>query len=482
MTFLSRLGGKKVLLRFFYIVASAIVCLGTSSLTIPATTSKNSGPDKALANTIYTIRSATQDHPKIVKILFYGQSISTTKWTDRAVAALRVKFPYVRFVYRNFAIGGWSAVILERAAARDVEEFYPDLIVFHVYGDHRAYERIVRTFRQKTAADIIIQTDHVVKPVEPLCISGMRLRWSPPPGCRGHLWFKQRNWEDYMSGQRLPELSEQYNLALEPRRQRWDAYLRAHHLAPSALLADSFHPNEEGWRLMSSLFTTWFDKVVLTPRLPAPNRKQVRHFAPPTPGYSTTYEFDGNRVELLAAGPLGGKVRITVDGKRSETLDGCWQTSRVSTLPNVPDWPALKQVQVAQSYHQAHQWSIRVTDWNPIQSTFKFTLADAKRSLGHGTSDANFTSSDAKVQIDSQDWIIGAAHTIFNKITPEGSTFTFDRHYVCGDQAPVPLTARSVEQRYVIATGLANTHHVVKVSVNPGAPVVHEVRAYHPSL
>ena len=40
----------------------------------------------------------------------------------------------------------------ERTVERDISDFYPDLIILHVYGDHRAYERIVQIMRSRSAA------------------------------------------------------------------------------------------------------------------------------------------------------------------------------------------------------------------------------------------------------------------------------------------------------------------------------------------
>ena len=159
----------------------------------------------------------------------------------------------------------------------------PNLIVFHVYGDHHAYRQIIETFRRETAADIIVQTDHVVTPVEPLCNTGLHLRWSPPPGCSGHFRFRQRVWEDYMSGRVVPELADRYDLALEPRRRRWNDYLRAHHLSPAALIADPPHPNARGWALMAWLFTSWLEAVSATREKPAPMRVRSLPPAPPRP-------------------------------------------------------------------------------------------------------------------------------------------------------------------------------------------------------
>jgi hypothetical protein len=62
-------------------------------------------PDQAIGRSLSIIRSATAEKPQVLKILFYGQSISSPAWTDPAIAALRVKYPNVAFVYRNLALG-----------------------------------------------------------------------------------------------------------------------------------------------------------------------------------------------------------------------------------------------------------------------------------------------------------------------------------------------------------------------------------------
>ena len=465
-------------------VASLALPLVAACSRPPASPQSPPNTARTLARSIAILRSATRDHPRVLKILFYGQSISTRRWTDQAMASLRAAYPNVRFDYRNLAIGGWSAIALERAVKRDIAEAYPDLIVFHVYGDHRAYERIIRLMRSTTTADIVIQTDHVVSPVEPLCDTGLHLRWSPPPGCMGHLWFKQHVWEDYMSGRKLPELAVRYGLALEPRRQRWNAWLHAHHLPPAALIADAPHPNERGWTLMAALFTSWLERLVASPRVPTPDPVRVRSLAPPRPGASSTYAFDGNRIELLAAGPLDGKVTVRIDGKPPQALDGCWQNSRVSRLPTMPDWPGLKQVSVDPSFHRADRWRLRIDHLDPAQDSFAFTLVDATGEQGSGTADARFTSRDGVVTIDPQDWMLAMARAAKGRGVPEGTTLSWERRFACGDQQPVSLDSGPdrVEQRYVVATGLANTHHVVTLTLGRDAPPVGEVRVYRPSL
>jgi hypothetical protein len=235
---------------------------------------------------------------------------------------------------------------------------------------------------------------------------------------------------------------------------------------------------------MANLFTSWFERQEdraghVQPRDPT----QVKSFAPPRPRVATSYAFTGNRLELLAAGPLDGQVAVTIDGKAPADLDGCWQTERVSRLPNVPDWPALKQVTVNPALHRPDRWTIRLSHFNAAQDKFDFTLSDTMHGAqGSGTADSAFTSGDGQVTIDPQDWNIAYARRVGGKGLPEGSSFTFARRFVCGDEAPVHLPNGQIEQRHVLATGLANGQHVAKLTVQPGAPAISEVRAYHPPL
>jgi hypothetical protein len=439
-------------------------------------------PVKTAARSLSIVHAATAQQPKVLKILFYGQSISTPKWTDQALAKLRRRYPDVTFDAQNLALGGWSAALLERAASRDVTDFYPDLIVFHVYGDHRAYERIIQTLRSRTAADVIVQTDHVVAPVEPLCDEGFHLRWSPPPGCKGHLRFKQNAWEEYMSGVWVPGMAQKYGLSLEPRRRRWDRYLKAHKLQPEALIADKPHPNARGWALMANLFVSWFETLVdraggVTPVDP----DQVKSFAPPAPGETRRYEIDGNRIELLAAGPLDGKVDVTIDGKAPASFDGCWIDSRVSRLPNLADWPALKQVSVNPRYHKPDRWTVRVSGLDPTQENFSFTLESVLGGKdGSGSSKEAFTSPSGRVAIAPGDWNLAYARSVAGKGVAEGTSFTWERRFACTDQPPVTLANGKTEQRFVLATGLVNGRHAVEVTVASDAPQISEVRAYRP--
>src|ERR1700733_6369680 len=145
-----------------------------------------------LARTLEIIRTSTPANHKVLKVLFYGQSITRSGWHNAVVAHWREMYPNTVFVVENRALGGFASQILVRATEQDIAAFYPDLIIFHVYGDHRAYEKIIRLFRSRTAADVILQTDHGEVLPDPFCAEGLQLSLHHEAGCAGVFWVHQR--------------------------------------------------------------------------------------------------------------------------------------------------------------------------------------------------------------------------------------------------------------------------------------------------
>jgi hypothetical protein len=287
-----------------------------------------------------------------------------------------------------------------------------------------------------------------------------------------------------MSGVWNPALAAKYNLALDPRRQRWNTYLQKNNLQIADLLADPLHPNAEGWTLMANLFTSWIDELVEQPEDNGLNTSShVRSFTPPALGQTTRYEFDGNRAELIAAGPLDGKIKFRIDGKAPEELDGCWQTSRVTHLPNVPDWPALKKVDVRQSLHEADVWTVRVRHLDTSQENFDFDIESARTGAdGSGSGRDIFMSRSGNVTIQPDAWVLSYAKLASGKSLAEQQSFQWERRFVCADEPAATLANGSLQQRHVLATGLPNTHHVIELSVPSDTPEILEFRTYRPPL
>jgi hypothetical protein len=438
--------------------------------------------DQPLARTRSIIAGSTASDPKVLKILFYGQSITSPKWTDPAGEYLRRKYPNTRFLIRNMAIGGFSAPLLERTTERDVSDFYPDLIVFHVYGDHRAYERIIRTMRSITTAEIIVETDHLTAPAEPLCQEGFHPTLRAPPGCKGLFWYRQRSWEEHMSGVVLPGLAGKYDLAIEPRRERWAAYIKARGIAPEQLLADPVHPNDAGWKLIASLFEEYFDSAVAGA---APQETGLVSSLPlPAANVPSTYKFSGNRVELISRGPLDGLVTVEIDGHPPDQVAGCWQITRTNDLPGVPGWPAIRKVTVFAEPLRPETWTVTIDHLSSDQTAFDFSVhAKMAGVTEQGRGQEDFYSAAAGTKIEAKDWTMSAALATFKKGVPNGFQVTWSRAFVCHDEPATLLNPGQIEVKHVMVTGLPSGQHLLRLQVSDAViSLIKEVRVYSPPL
>jgi hypothetical protein len=118
---------------------------------------------RGIQRTMALLANSTPQHHNIVRILFYGQSITEQDWWYDVAADLKRRFPDADLRIENRALGGFSSQLLVKTAESDLYPFYPDLMIFHVYGSHTDYADIIRRTRERTTAEVLIQTDHVTK-------------------------------------------------------------------------------------------------------------------------------------------------------------------------------------------------------------------------------------------------------------------------------------------------------------------------------
>ena len=116
-----------------------------------------------IQRTMTLLATSTPEHRHHVKILFYGQSITEQEWSKHVAADLRRRFPYADLEIENRAIGGFASQLLIRPAEHDLYPFYPDLLIFHVYGANQQYEQIIHSVRSRTTAEVMMQNDHLTK-------------------------------------------------------------------------------------------------------------------------------------------------------------------------------------------------------------------------------------------------------------------------------------------------------------------------------
>lgn len=441
--------------------------------------------EQKIARSLEIIRTSTPTDHKVLKVLFYGQSITRSGWDKAVIDHWHQRYPNTVFVVQNRALGGFASPMLLRATEQDITAFYPDLIIFHVYGDHRAYEKIIRLFRSKTAADIIVQTDHGESLPDPPCREGLRLTVHQQLGCTGILWERQRNWYDEMSYHKIPSLAKKYGLAVEPQRAWWREYLLRTQVEPKSLLADDIHPNERGRELIADFFNQYFDNLVA--RWNGQTESSVVSIPANASIYGNgqaTVDFDGSRLELLSSKPLATWPTIVIDGDSSKDIDGCYQVTRASSIGTVPDWPALRRITLRHN-HIAEDWTATLTQISPDQRSFTFTVQASKTGdQGHGDSLHDFLSKSGGLRIESQDWVVAYAYE-WKHIPLQAP---FEVHWsvknVCdGEPEVIDRGDGTLQYRYVLGTGLSNKKHTVILSARMiDLANSTEFRAYKPPL
>ena len=423
-------------------------------------------PDtQKLARTLGIIRTSTPADRKVLKVLFYGQSITKSGWDKQVQAHWRERYPNTIFVVENRAIGGFPTQDLERTTAEDVAAFYPDLIVFHDYGDHRAYERIIRMFRSLTAADIVVQTDHADVMPEPVCREGLAL--GRPAGCAGLFWVHQKEWHDAMSYHKIPALARRYGLAVEPQRQWWIDYLNRTHLPPQALLADIVHPNEAGKALMADFFNQYFDSLV--DAWHGEKGSSVTRVS-----LSPVVRFTGTRLEMISGHPVSVPPVVVVDGKAAREFDGCWMATRATELDTGRDWPATRRVELVHD-HVAEEWTATLSGFQADDGDFDFALVGSvSGEQGSGRGSKDFVSRSGALKIAAIDWMPARAFRETKVPLRDPFVAKWSVVPVCGGG---PESDGGV-YRYVLAAGLPAGEHTVQVS----GEVAGYLQAYNPPL
>jgi hypothetical protein len=166
-----------------------------------------------IQRTMTRLATGTPRKRKTVKVLFYDQSITEQAWTKTVAADLRQRFPNADLVIENRAIGGFAAQLLVKTAETDLYPFYPDLVIFHVYGSHIEYENIIRRIRERTTAEILMQTDHMAA-ADSLDEETDPAKLSP------------KQWNPWMNYAFLPGIAQKYGAELVDQRNLWKQYRR----------------------------------------------------------------------------------------------------------------------------------------------------------------------------------------------------------------------------------------------------------------
>lgn len=362
----------------------ATVAIGLAHANYAA--SEESNPSVAnIQRTMGRIAESTADKPAVVRFQFYGQSITAQPWTKLVEEDLKKRFPSVRFEFFNPAIGGFTSPALIRTADHDLYPWYPDILVFHVYGPVDKYEEIIRRVRQRTTAEIVLWTSHLS--------ANETLDKNPDADARIVA---------------IRDIARRYDCQLIDVRKKWIAYLKEKNLPPSALLGDSVHLNKDGIKLMASFIAPELARVAnLQTTQQAGTVTELSLDAPAVQRDATgktTLRFTGNRVVAVSGGKGAGSATVALDGKPMAGQAELWAVSRPSTGPKI--WmPAIKQVSFEKPLLK-EEWTLTcLPDSAPDGKKIHFKLAGSLTGDdGEGTSDVRFVSKSGRAVIEPADW------------------------------------------------------------------------------
>jgi hypothetical protein len=411
-----------------------------------------------------------------VRVLFYGQSITEQEWSRQLADWLRATYPNADLVIENRAIGGFASQMLVKTAEADLYPFYPDLVIFHVYGSHIEYDNIIHRLRQRTAAQVLMQTDHVTNDAD--------LTEERDPA---KVLPTKRPWSSFMNYFFLPETAAKYGCGLAQVRAEWQRYLRDNHLKAADFLKDGVHLNDVGCLLMTALLKPW---LCYRPDLDDTSWRDLT--ATRRVGADLTWrdgrltaEFDGNRVDLIAAPGErpAAPAKVLIDGKAPSAWPECYAATRCTAYPGLP-WPAAMRVGRTVPW-LAEDWTVKLRDATADLKQFGFEVSGSVTGPdGKGDSATRFVSNSGRVVIEPDDWCLARAYDLIHKGLPPGAEFHWRTVLLGADEYRAPAILDPTKETVTtVAQGLPNGHHHLELVATPGAePPLAAIRAHRPPL
>ncbi|MEG4012105.1 SGNH/GDSL hydrolase family protein [Microcoleus sp. S11D4] len=438
----------------------------------PAPLANNANFGARIQRTMGLLAASTPTERRQVRILFYGQSITQQDWWKDVAKDLKQRFPYADLIVENRAIGGFAAPILIRPSEHDLYPFYPDLLIFHVYGGDEDYEAIIANVRSRTASEILLHSDHI--------------NWLPagnssdnPDEVKGYEWHNTH------STKWLPELADKYGCEIAEIREPWRRYLQDNRLQPKQLLRDDIHLNEWGNFLLAALIKPHLRYNPTSPQAPP---ELVKTYTVGTDvkwqDGKLVLEFEGNRIDAIADKTFNGgaiSAKIAIDGKKPSEFPELYTITRPSASLGV-GWPAILQIS-SQKPLIVEDWKAVITEINSDSSKFKFNVIGSKTGYdGSGTNDKMFVSKSSRIAIEPRDWWLQNAYEYSKKPTPKGFEITWQVKPMFVDSYIPPQIADSNrEYPTTLAQNLSNSKHILEIiPETEGTVPIQAIRVYRP--
>ncbi len=427
------------------------------------------------------LASSRPDKRNRVRILFYGQSITAQGWVREVERHLRQKFPHADLVIENRALEGFPSQFLVKTAETDVYPYYPDLLVFHAYGAHDAYETLIRSVRERTAAEIMLQTDHVTREAD------FSEQTDPT-----RIPLAAAHWAEFMNHRWLPELKARYQTALCDPRSVWKEYLTHYKMAPSALLSDECHPNAHGDFLLAESIK---DCLAYDAHTRSPAQAWVKTLTVGQ-GFDVGWQdgvlrvpFDGNRIDVIfapheeaqTASAVHPRYQVLIDGKAPSAWPELYAFTRALS-PSAGKWPLLTQIG-SEAPLRVERFKLEVRTVSREPERYAFRLFGSQTGFdGEGSSEERFVSNSKRVVLPPESWGVRYALELSGHEIPERFEIIWDVVMQGVDQFGLDFepARHGSEASLTVAQGLPNGPHFLEL--RGPARAIHSLRVYRPPL
>lgn len=426
-----------------------------------------------IQRTMGLLATSTPENRKAVKILFYGQSIIGNQWHTLVEQELRERYPYADLTVENLALGGYSAQYLVKTVELDVLQSQPDLVVFHVYGDHIQYEQIIHIIRQRAAAEVMIMTDH----------------WKRSDWKDGKLTTHSY---DGFFDRFLPLIAKKYACELVNVRGPWKTLLEQNGWKPDELLRDNVHLNDKGRAVMAQLALR---QMLYRPELETPYSKGlVKTLSVATKdapgdlswiGNTLEFEFEGSRIDLLRQHAGGASCTVLIDGKAPSSIPELTVHSRTTSMAPPHEWPDGMKIGF-NAIPPPQIWTLTIDSVDDAQKrAVSFHLEGSVTGPdGQGSNMMDFVSTSGQVTIGADDWGLKRKGPSFRDGMIRPGMKTRWQTIRLGDDLyfPTGQLERDRVVAHTLAAGLRNTTHTLKLISDGVPPPITAIRIYRPML
>jgi len=445
-----------------------------AQIALPKTELKNIISAKYIQRTMNLLEKSTPENRNTARILVYGQSLSAQDWWLEVKQYIEEQFPYANLIMDNKSIGGFASQFLIKTVKRDILDFYPDLVIFHVFGSDFYYEQVLIQMRSLTSAEIVIWNDPQNNP-EP------------------------NEWHEKMSYQIIPAFAAKYKCMFIDLRTPIREFVKENNLVyAEELTKDGTHFNEKGCELIAN-------QII-------PHLVYDKKYKSDPDGLLKTYEvgvdvdwnngeltlpFEGNRIDVITSHNLnpGNACKVFIDGKKPSEFPEAYNFTR----PNDNGekgwiWSVGAPVRIQRKVPWTNE-SFTLT-FDSIDYDVRFFTFHVEGSEcgyeGSGNNREDFISNSGRVFIQANevndsipgDWHVFRNYDV-NKFQIEKGYQTTWRTYLMGTDKFVPMNVPDTIADNVITLfkGIPNGKHTLKLKCDGAeVPDIKMIKAYKPFI